>query len=163
RVPVVRGRDLDPLVRPAALGLPHRRHRPDDHGYEPDHQPEPTFESALYGAAGVAQHAGLTHLLFDRGADPNLGGEVAYHAPEGFADAVVESGRLTSDGLTTMLHRKLDWTDLDGVRWLLEHGADPNAASGWGHRALHHSLSRDNPTGLLEALLDFGADPSLPR
>ena len=134
--------------------------------YEPEHQPEPTFESALYGAAGVAHHAGLTRLLLDRGADPNLGGEVAYHAPEGFDDgamqAVVGSGRLTPDGLTTMLHRKLDWTSLEGVSWLLQHGADPNAVSAWGHRALHHSLTRDNALSLLEALLDFGADPSLP-
>ena len=86
--------------------------------FETAHQPEPTFESALYGAAGVAHHAGLTRLLLARGADPNLGGEVAYHAPEGFENeamqAVVQSGRLASDGLTTMLHRKLDWTDLSG-------------------------------------------------
>jgi len=61
-----------------------------------------------------------------------------------------------------MLHRKLDWTDLDGVRWLLEHGVDPNAVSVWGDRALHHSLARDNALPLLEALLDFDADPSLP-
>jgi ankyrin repeat protein len=61
-----------------------------------------------------------------------------------------------------MLHRKLDWTDLEGVRWLLEHGADPNAVSAWGQRALQHSLDRDNALSLLEALLDFGADPSLP-
>ncbi|MBV9415904.1 MAG: ankyrin repeat domain-containing protein, partial [Solirubrobacterales bacterium] len=139
---------------------------PDTGFYEAEHQPEPTFESALYGAAGVAHHAGLTRLLIDRGADPNLGGEVAYHAPEGFDDgamkAVVESGRLTADGLTTMLQRKLDWTDLGGVRWLLEHGADPNAVSAWGERALHHALARDNAMPLLEALLDFGADPSLP-
>ena len=33
------------------------------------HQPNPEFESALYGAAGVAHHAGLTRLLLDRGAD----------------------------------------------------------------------------------------------
>jgi len=93
--------------------------------FEPGHQPASTFESALYGAAGVAHHAGVTRLLLARGADPNLGGEVGYHAPEGFDNdamqAVVESGRLAADGLTTMLHRKLDWTDLDGVRWLLEH------------------------------------------
>jgi ankyrin repeat protein len=134
--------------------------------FEPDHQPESTFESALYGAAGVAHHAKLTRLLLARGADPNLGGEVAYHAPEGFDNeamaAVVESGRLTNDGLTTMLHRKLDWTDLAGARWLLDHGADPNAASAWGHRALHHSLERGNALPLLEALIDFGGDPSLP-
>jgi Ankyrin repeats (many copies) len=133
--------------------------------YEPDHQPAPTFESALYGAAGVAHHAGLTRLLLARGADPNAGGEVGYHAPEGFDNgammAVVESGRLDASGLLTMLHRKLDWTDLDGVRWLLEHGADPNAVSAWGDRALHHSLARGNQLPLLEALLDAGADPSL--
>jgi ankyrin repeat protein len=133
---------------------------------ESAHQPEPVFESVLYGAAGVAHHAELTRLLLARGADPNLGGEVAYHAPEGFdaeaMQAVVESGRLYPAGLTTMLHRKLDWTDLEGVRWLLEHGADPNALSAWGDRALHHSLDRDNALPLPEALLDFGADPTLP-
>jgi hypothetical protein len=133
--------------------------------FEPDHQPAPTFESALYGAAGVAHHAGLTRLLLARGADPNAGGEVGYHAPEGFDDeammAVVESGRLDASGLTTMLHRKLDWTHLEGVRRLLEHGADPNAVSAWGDRALHHALARGNALPLLEALLDAGADPSL--
>src|SRR5262249_14366871 len=66
-----------------------------------------------------------------------------------------------AQGLTTMLHRKLDWTDLDGVRWLLDHGADPNALSAWGERALHHALARDNAPALLEALLDHGADPRL--
>ena len=133
--------------------------------FESEHQPEPTFESALYGAAGVAHHAGLTRLLLARGADPNLGGEVAYHAPEGFDDeamkAVVMSGRLADAGLMTMLHRKLDWTDEGGVRWLLEHGADANRVSAWGDRALHHSLARDNALPLLEALMDFGADPML--
>jgi hypothetical protein len=134
--------------------------------FDEAHRPAPTFESALYGAAGVAHHAGLTRLLLARGADPNAGGEVAYHAPEGFDDgamhAVVESGRLSESGLTTMLHRKLDWTDLRGMRWLLEHGSDPNAVSAWGDRALHHSLARCNALPLIEALLDFGADPSLP-
>ena len=133
--------------------------------YEPDHLPEPTFESALYGAAGVAHHAGLTRLLLARGADPNLGGEVAYHAAEGFdseaMEAVVESGRLSSHGLSTMLARKLDWTDQRGVRWLLEHGADANALSDWGDRPLHHALARDNTLALIELLIEFGADPAL--
>ena len=48
--------------------------------FESAHQPAPTFESVLYGAAGVAHNAELTRLLLARGADPNLGGEVAYHA-----------------------------------------------------------------------------------
>ena len=162
----LRLRPSDEFVR-AAEALLDAGADPDTGFFEPDHQPAPTFECALYGAAGVAHHAGLTRLLLSRGADPNLGGEVAYHAPEGFPfdneamQAVVEDGRLSRDGLTTMLHRKLDWTDVDGVRWLLGHGADPNAMSAWGDWALHHSLGRENRLALLEALLDFGADPSL--
>ena len=160
----LRLRGSDGFVR-AAEALLDAGADPNTGFFEPAHEPEPTFESALYGAAGVAHHAGLTRLLLAGGADPDLGGEVAYHAPEGFDNeamqAVVQSGRLASDGLTTMLHRKLDWTDLSGVRWLLDEGADPNAASAWGDRALHHSLARDNALVLLEALLDAGADPSL--
>jgi len=160
----LRVRGSDGFV-PAAEALLDAGADPDTGFYEPDHQPEPTFESVLYGAAGVAHHAGLTRLLLARGADPNRGGEVGYHAAEGFDDeamhAVVESGRLAPEGLTTMLHRKLDWTHLDGVRWLLGHGADPNALSAWGHRALHHSLMRGNRLEFVEVLLDFGADPSL--
>jgi Ankyrin repeats (many copies) len=160
----LRLRGGDGFVR-AAQALLDAGADPDTGFFEEAHQPAPTFESALYGAAGVAHHPVLTQLLLDRGADPNLGGEVAYHAPEGFDNeamqAVVLSGRLAAQGLTTMLHRKLDWTDLRGVRWLLEHDADPNALSAWGDRALHHSLARGNSLPLLEALLDFGADPAL--
>ena len=129
-----------------------------------EHLPSPTFESALYGAAGVAHHPGITQLLIDHGADPN-DGETEYHAPEGFENRamqiIVESGRLTPMGLTTMLHRKLDWTDYEGVAWLLEHGANPNAISHWGNRALDHAIQRDNPLRFFEALLDYGADPGL--
>jgi ankyrin repeat protein len=160
----LRLRPSDGFVR-AAEALLDAGTDPNTGFYEPDHQPEPTFESALYGAAGVAHHGGLTRLLLARGADPNLGGEVGYHAPEGFDNeamqAIVESGRLDAGGLTTMLHRKLDWTDLDGMRWLLAHGVDPNALSAWGDRALHHSLARGNALPLLETLVHYGADPSL--
>ena len=86
--------------------------------YEMNHQPHPEWESALYGAAGVAHHPELTRLLLERGADPN-DGEVAYHAPETYGNndalkVLVESGKLTPSSLTTMLHRKLDWTDRTG-------------------------------------------------
>ena len=120
------------------------------------------FECVLYGAAGVAHHAGLARLLLERGADPN-DGETVYHAPESYDNAalklLVESGRLNDESLTVMLARKHDWHDHDGVQWLLEHGADPNRVSRWGRTALHQALLRDNALAILELLLDHGADP----
>lgn len=132
--------------------------------YSADHDP-PVLESAVYGAAGVAQHAELTRLLLARGADPN-DGETPYHAPETLDDralrVLVDSGKVSADSLTTMLHRKLDWRHYEGVAWLLDHGADPNRMSAWGRRALAHALGRTSPPRYFELLLDHGADPTLP-
>ena len=131
--------------------------------YEVNHQPQPEFESALYGAAGVAHSAELTRLLLERGADPN-DGEVTYHTPEGYDNAalkvLVESGKLTGDSLATMLLRKADWHDYEGIQFLLEHGADPNRMTHWHHTALHQALRRDNDLKNIELLLDHGADPT---
>jgi ankyrin repeat protein len=132
--------------------------------FDETHQPAPEWESVLYGGAGVAHHPEMTRLLLERGADPN-DGEVAYHSPETLDNRalkiLVESGKLTPDSLTTMLNRKFDWHDDEGVRWLLDHGADPNRLSHWGQRPLHHALRRGNPTRYFELLLDRGADPGL--
>jgi ankyrin repeat protein len=132
--------------------------------YEMNHQPEPAWESALYGAAGVAHHAELSRLLLDRGADPN-DGEVAYHSPEGWDNralmALVESGKLTDESLVIMLLRKADWHDYEGIKLVLEHGADPNRMTRWGRTALHQAVQRDNALAIVELLLDHGADPTL--
>jgi ankyrin repeat protein len=129
--------------------------------YEKDHQPEPEFESALYGAAGVAHHAALTRLLLERGADPN-DAEVPYHTPETYDNAalevLVESGKMTGDSLAVMLLRKHDWHDFEGVRYLLDHGADPNRMTRWGRTALDQALLRDNSLRMIDALLNRGAD-----
>ncbi len=129
-----------------------------------NHQPWPEWESALYGAAGVAHHPGLTRLLLQRGANPN-DKEVPYHVPEGYDNAalevLVESRTLTMDSLSTILLRKTDWHDLDAIRFLLERGADPNRATWWGRNAFQHALLRDNAIEILEAMLDHGADPAL--
>jgi ankyrin repeat protein len=133
--------------------------------YDAEHQPRPTLESVLYGAAGVSHHPELTRLLLERGADPN-DGEVAYHAPETLDNRtvkiLVESGKLTQTSIMMMLIRKLDWHDDEGVAWLLAHGVDPNFLREWGERPLHHALSRGNPLAYFELLLDRGADPTLP-
>ena len=132
--------------------------------HERNHQPNPEWESVLYGAAGVAHHPGLTRLLLERGADPN-DGEVAYHSPESLDNramrVLVESGKLTPASLVTMLVRKLDWHDDDAVAWLLDHGADANLVTPWGGRPLHHALGRGSRLAYFELLLDHRADPAL--
>ena len=131
---------------------------------EPNHQPNPEWESALYGAAGIAHHPELTKLLLERGADPN-DGEVVYHTPESYDNRALqllaETGKLTDESLTLMLVRKHDWHDYDGIKWLLERNANPNLARRWGLRALHHALARDNSIEIIALLLDHGADPAL--
>jgi len=140
-----------------------------DAGADPDtgfwtREPFPEFETALYGAAGVAHHPELTRLLLERGADPN-DVEAVYHSPESYDNRamslLVETGRLTPDSLAIMLIRKHDWHDYDGVKYLLEHGADPNRPTRWGFTALQHAIRRDNEQRIVELLLNHGADPSL--
>ena len=46
-----------------------------------------------------------------------------------------------------MLLRKADWHDYEGIKYLLEHGADPNLMTMWGYTALHQALRRDNALG----------------
>ena len=132
--------------------------------FDETHRPHPERESVLYGAAGVAHHAGVTKLLLERGADPN-DEEVPYHAPEtydnGAVQALLGSGRMSADSLTMMLLRKADWHDLDGVRLLLDHGADPNQMSRFGKTALHQAVGRDNRLEIIDLLLDRGADPRI--
>lgn len=124
----------------------------------------PDFESALYGAAGVVHHAELTRLLLERGGNPN-DNETPYHSPESYDNSalhvLVESGKLTADSLTTMLLRKADIHDYEGMKYLLEHGGDPNRATMWRVTALHQALRRDNDVKNIDAMLDHGADPAL--
>src|SRR5437660_11512611 len=60
-----------------------------------------------------------------------------------------------------MLLRKADWHDYHGLKFLLEHGADPNRITRWHHTALHQALRRDNALENIELLLDHGADATL--
>jgi ankyrin repeat protein len=131
---------------------------------EKNHQPHAEWESALYGAAGVAHHAELTRLLLERGADPN-DEETPYHAPETYDNAalkvLVESGKLNEESLGTILLRKTDWHDYEGIKWLLERGVDPNGRTRWGKTAIHNAVLSDNDLKIFEVLLDHGADPTL--
>ena len=132
--------------------------------FDETHQPCPEWESALYGAAGVAHHEGLTKLLLERGADPN-DEEVPYHSPESRDNrafrVLVESDRMNEASLNMMLLRKADWHDYDGIELLLDRGVDPNRMSRFGKTALHQAVIRDNGLDIIELLLDRGADPCI--
>jgi ankyrin repeat protein len=121
------------------------------------------WESAIYGAAGVAHNAALTKLLLDRGADPN-DNETPYHAPETFDNSalkiLVESGKLTAESLSTILLRKTDWHDYDGIECLLARGVDADAMTHFGKTALHNAILSDNDPAIVNLLLDRGADPT---
>ena len=131
---------------------------------EEGHQPQPEWESAIYGAAGVAHHPELTALLLARGADPN-DEETPYHVPETYDNAALEvllaSGRFTADSLVTLLLRKADWHDTEGIALLLSYGADPNRMTRWKRTALQQAVKRDNTLANIELMLGRGADPFL--
>ena len=132
-----------------------------------DHpNPRPVLEAAIYGAAGIAQHPGLTLLLLERGADPN-DEETPYHVVETRDNTVLkillESGKLNERSMGTLLRRKCDWHDAEGLRLVLAHGGDPNGMGIFGQTALHASVRRDNGLEMIGMLLDSGADPTLPN
>ncbi|MFC5862864.1 ankyrin repeat domain-containing protein [Acidicapsa dinghuensis] len=122
----------------------------------------PAWESVLYGAAGVAQHAELTRLLLEYGADPN-DEETAYHAAENYEQgpvrALLESGKLAEGGKTTLLVRKADWHDLEGAKLVLEFGGNPHRGTQWKNTAFAWSVKRDNWIELVKTMLADAQGP----
>jgi ankyrin repeat protein len=131
-----------------------------------DDPPRQVPETAIYGAAGIAQHPGLTRLLLEYGADPN-DEETPYHVAEGDDHTVMrillESGRFNARSLATLLVRKANWHDMEGLHLTLEHGSDPNFLTVWGYTPLQTSIRCDNSPAMLALLLDYGGDPTLPN
>ncbi|MBV7453565.1 hypothetical protein KW843_03675 [Acidovorax sp. sif1233] len=120
--------------------------------------------SALYGAAGQNQHAGMARLLLDAGADPN-DGESLYHAL-GSLDCtrlLLEAGARVPG--TNALCRVLDMDDLPALQLLLAHGADANeqpadGAAPGGAAPLLWAIRRRRSLAHVQALVAAGADPA---
>lgn len=121
---------------------------------------EPWRLSALYGAAGRANHAGMTRLLLEAGANPN-DNESLYHAAE-FQDhaclkLLLDHGAIIPG--SNVVHRKLDYDDLEGLRLLLDCGADPNLRrNGNDEPLLHWAIKNRRRVEFLQLLADRGAD-----
>jgi Ankyrin repeats (many copies)/Ankyrin repeats (3 copies) len=78
-----------------------------------------------------------------------------YHACEQSDTAVLE--RLYEPGFESMINHKLDFEEVEGVRWFLERGADVNADF-----CLHHAICRGRGLTIITMLLDAGADVNRP-
>ena len=113
---------------------------------------------ALYGAAGQQHDVELTRLLLEAGADPN-DGESLYHSigsPE-CTRLLLEHGARTA-GTNALAHAVVQG-DLDTLKLLLRHGADPNEPTPFGIPALFVAIRARRAPAFVQALLDAGADP----
>jgi ankyrin repeat protein len=123
-------------------------------------------ETALYGAAGIANRPKLTRVLLDAGADPDdragrNGAESLYHACEHPDNACLElllQHHPRKENVSYCLNHKLDFEDLDGAKLMLDYGADPNFSGPSGRTALMHAILRGRSASMIELLIARGAD-----
>jgi len=142
---------------------------------------------ALFGAAGVANHFGMTHRLLEAGADPDegrpepaalvpgvaavgteLGTEALYHAAE-FGDTACLERVLQAEPhplrVSYALGRALDFASCDErVAVFLAYGADPNLLVHVPYldadfTLLHKAIKLGRDRRVICRLLDAGGDP----
>jgi ankyrin repeat protein len=140
---------------------------------------DPAIRLSVLYRASERGNAGLVRLLLEHGANPN-DGESTYHAAERNHRAVLEL--LLAHGAeisaahphwrNTVLYYLAGYREeqpmaasaTEGMRWLLEHGADPNVPSYASQETpLHRVAALGRATPLAHLLLEHGADPSRPR
>ncbi|HZZ41871.1 MAG TPA: ankyrin repeat domain-containing protein [Tepidisphaeraceae bacterium] len=122
-------------------------------------------ETALFGVSGVANSPLLTRYLLQSGADPDdlqsagQGTESLYHACEHLDNEclrlLLKAGP-RKQNMSYCLARKLDFDDIQGVRLMLDYGADPNQG------ALPHAIRRGRSVEIITLLIQNGADVNRP-
>jgi ankyrin repeat protein len=124
--------------------------------YLPEEFPDNPL-SALFGATGLNNNAALGRTLLEAGARAD-DGESLYHSTEHHGDhgcvkLLLEFGAPA----TTALNHMLDAEDPEGLRLLLQAGADPNHTNSRHETALHWAVWRRRSPEIIATLLDHGA------
>jgi ankyrin repeat protein len=154
-----------------------------DHGADPnthtlfDASDPASRLPALYFAC-VTDQPLVVRLLLERGAEPN-DGESIYHAAELNRVECLEelvahgadlSGRHAHWGNTPLYFLSGYLEDgpgaaraREGMRWLLEHGADPNVSSGSAEETPLHRVAERRGVEAVQLLLAHGAKVDQPR
>ncbi|WP_238412519.1 ankyrin repeat domain-containing protein [Saccharothrix deserti] len=86
---------------------------------------------------------------------PTSDEDAFYHACEQSDTTLLDE--LYQPGFERVVNHKLDFEDIAGLRWFLDHGVDVNAEF-----CLHHAIGRARSTEVLSALIAAGADVNLP-
>lgn len=139
-------------------------------GFVPD-DPDHALQTALYGAAGIANHPGLTRLLLAAGADPNDGvkgraGETLYHVAE-FGDTtcleLILAAKPDKAAVDYCLGRALDFKRPDAAMLFVEHGADVEYRVPWFENRTHlmKAIRSQGAPGLIEAMVVKATDLEL--
>lgn len=132
---------------------------------------------SLYGATGVNNNPALARLLLSHDAELN-DGESIYHAAQ--LDHRESMEVLRAAGVSLGLHPRWKNTPLyflvgsllasaawpatkRGIRWLLDHGSDPNAPCGPHlETTLHGAIRGNHEHEIVRWLLECEADPNRP-
>ena len=120
----------------------------------------------LWGAVMEVRSLALARALLDAGADPSDGVTLPMAASAGNTAALELLAQYggnvnrpwASDG-SAPIYAILHWSRTDaGVRWLLEHGADPDPVFAANGETPLHVVAADWDAGLAEQLVRRGAD-----
>jgi len=140
---------------------------------------DPAVRLSVLYRASERGNVGLVRLLLQHGAEPN-DGESMYHAAERdhreVMDLLLAHGAEISAvhahwGNTVLYYlaghrdgQPMAFSATEGMRWLLEHGADPNVPSGANQETpLHRMAAMGRASTGIQMLLEHGADAKCAR